>query len=231
MEPVLKKPRGLGPRGVAHGNTKYSDETLITAVQRLAAVHGDALTFQMFCRETGVASTTIHARFGGWFRLREEAGLPRKKGTRHLVRVHSTEHLQDLLRSLIRQTGPHVTQAEFCHRMQISNATIQRYCRGWKNLRLSIGLKARPQAHREWSETDLLFELHRVVQRVGAFPTVADLEREARISVPVFYARFGTLTRLRQKYAAFAVRLTRVLAEAARNVGEVKRNREDASVG
>ena len=216
MEPVLKKPRGLGPREVAHGNTKYTDETLIAAVQRLAAVHGDGLTLHVFRRETGVGTTTIQTRFGGWLELREAAGLPRKKSGLQRARVHTFESLQTLLREQVRQVGPHLTEIEFCHRAQVSSTTIQRYCGSWQKLREAVGLKARPRRRREWSETDLLFELHRVAQKVAALPTVADLVRESRISVPVFYSRFGSLARLRQKYAGFVVRLKKVLAEARR---------------
>lgn len=148
----LKKPRTLQPREVPHGNTKYTDEDII-AVQRLAAEHGDELTLHAFRLATGIGTTTIQTRFGGWIALRERAGFARRKSYLVKARVHSASSLVAQLQAVVKKTGPHLNLMEFCEHAGVSSTTIQRYCGTWNKLRLAAGLPQRPKRQRLYSDS------------------------------------------------------------------------------
>lgn len=212
MVAKLKKPRKPQPRDLPHGNTKYTDDDIIAAVQRLAVEHGDDLTIHVFRRATGIGTTTIQTRFGGWLALRECAGLPRRKSYLVRGRVHSAESLIEQLRSAVKHYGPHLTEVEFCNHAGVSGTTVQKYCGTWNKLRLAAGLPPRPKRQRLYSELDLLFELHRLVQQLGTFPTSEQLDRHGRFCYATYHARYGSTHKLRQRYQQFVTRLNRAIA-------------------
>ncbi|MDP1796853.1 MAG: hypothetical protein Q8K78_05205 [Planctomycetaceae bacterium] len=210
-----KKPRKLQPRDIPHGNTKYTDDDVVAAVQRLAAEHGDELTLHTFRRATGIGTTTIQTRFGGWLALRERAGLHHRKSYLVRARVHCASSLVRQLQEVVKETGPHLNLMEFCERAGVSSTTIQRYCGTWNKLRLAAGLPVRPKRQRLYSELDLLFELHRLVQHLGEFPTSEQLDRHGRFCYATYHARYGSMLNLRKRYHQFATRLNRAIANAA----------------
>lgn len=212
MTSRLKTPRTLQPREVPHGNTKYTDDDIIAAVQRLAAEHGDELTLHTFRRATGIGTTTIQTRFGGWIALRERAGFARRKSYLVKARVHSASSLVATLREVIKKTGPFLNLMEFCEHAGVSSTTIQRYCGTWNRLRLAAGLPQRPYRQRLHSELDLLFELHRLVQQIGEFPTSEQLDRHGRFCYATYHARYKSMWKLRQRYLVFVNRVNRALA-------------------
>lgn len=212
MVSPLKKPRKLQPRDIPHGNTKYTDADVIAAVQRLAAEHGDELTLHTFRRATGIGTTTIQTRFGGWIALREQAGFARRKSYLVKARVHSASSLVAQLQVVVQKTGPHLSLMEFCEHAGVSSTTIQRYCGTWNKLRLAAGLPPRPKRQRLYSELDLLFELHRLVQHLGEFPTSEQLDRHGRFCYATYHARYGSTQKLRQRYQEFVTRLNRAIA-------------------
>jgi len=202
------------PARQPHGNTKYSDDVIIQAVKNLAIEHGDDLTIHVFRKATGIGTTTIQTRFGGWLALRECAGLPRRKSYLVRGRVHSAESLVQQLRHVVKQTGPHLNEMEFCHHAGVSSTTIQRYWGTWNKLRLAAGLPVRPKRQRLYSELDLLFELHRLVQQLGVFPTSEQIDRHGRFCYATYHARYNSIYNLRRRYQVFVTRLNR----AVRNV-------------
>lgn len=172
---------------------KYSDDELLAACRRLADESGGLLTLQGFCAAVGVSPSTIHQRFGGWLKFRERAGL---KGVRSFVPA-ATEgrrrELIDQLRAAAIDVGWEINIAEFCGRVRVSNATIQRLFGSWRNLRKAAGLPAR----RRVTAQHLLLELSRLVRKLGHFPTTtAELDRLSRYGWRVYARFFQTLEHL-----------------------------------
>ena len=127
-------------------------------------------------------------------------------------RVHSASSLVAQLQAVVKETGPHLNLMEFCEHAGVSSTTIQRYCGTWNKLRLAAGLPPRPKRQRLYSELDLLFELHRLVQQIGEFPTSEQLDRHGRFCYATYHARYKSMWKLRQRYQVFVNRLNRALA-------------------
>jgi len=181
----------------------HSNDDVLARLRTLDRRYPDALTMDRFCRETGIGSTTIQRRFGGWLALRTLAGLQRRKS--HLVngRVHSQEELLVRLRIAVKHFGKFITQQEFCQWAEVSPNTLHTYCGSWRKLRAALGLPERRLRQRLYADVELFEELSRLIRQLGRWPSSEEINRHGRFSYATYAERFGGMRGLRRSLERF----------------------------
>jgi hypothetical protein len=185
---------------------RYSDAEICKLLHYWDGRYPEALTLDLFCRETGIGGTTIQRRFGGWLALRQAAGLERRKS--HLVngRVHSAEELVRQLQMAAKKFSPNITQHLFCQWLGTAPSTLKAHCGSWRKLRRAAGLPERVFRQPEHSNNDLLWELNRLVQTLKMWPTANQISRCGRFSYATYAGRFGRMAFLRLRFQEFVRR-------------------------
>ncbi len=134
----LRAAAGLSPQISRRASRTHTRESLIAALRQAVSQQGPALSRVQFSRLTGISPHPILRVFGSWRALREAAGYtahPRSGMPATYTRVQ----LEDLLRRLVAEQGPHITLHEFCRTTGVSPSTVDRLV-GWGELRLGLGL-------------------------------------------------------------------------------------------
>lgn len=181
----------------------HTDDEILKQVRFWDSRYPEALTLDLFCRETGIGHSTIQRRFGGWLALRKAAGLERRKS--HLIngRVHSREQFISQLQAAAKRFGPQITQQLFCEWAGTAPNTVKAHCGNWRILRRMAGLPPRSLRRRYFSEANLLWELNRLVRTLKMWPTANQISRCGRYSYATYLARFGRMATLRRRFETF----------------------------
>ena len=166
---------------------RISADELLDRLRREINDRGD-LTLGEFCAIAGVSRSTIDRRFGGWNRLRRKVGLPiRRTG---VGCGHTRDEVCEMFRVALEKFGATITRSQFCKQAGISPTVINRHFGSWGSLRKEFGL-VRNLPKLRYSSEQLLAELHRVLNKLGYFPTPSDIDRHAIYSSATYFRRFG----------------------------------------
>ena len=163
----------------------------LAAGRRLAAEHGEALTFAAFQKATRISQREVRLWFNGWSNLRVALGLrPHPRVPRN---VPTDEEVLDRLRTLVADEGPDVTLARFCVVTGWSSMLVQRRFGTFAAMRTALGLSPRPASRKRVSAEDVVADVARVWAELGRpdrFPSVSAYERRGRHSRSTVYQRF-----------------------------------------
>lgn len=166
-----------------------------------------------FCREIGIARSTIGRRFGTWHELRRQASLPPRKLLPAVERF-SAEDVRQLLRSLVASEGDRLTYTRFRQLSRVSDYTVTKHFGNWSSLRRQLGLAPLYQRQQRVSNGKLLVELDQLVRQLQRFPSAREIQRMSKYPVSTYYARFGSKRHLQK-----ALRIFRIEAELERRLG------------
>ncbi len=117
---------------------RYTRESLIEALQQVAASVGPEVRLKDFQHHTGISSQPIYRLFGNWLDFKAAAGVT---GARRRVSPGSQtwETLQEQLREAVKCMGRGITLLQFCDVTGLNSTAVHRLG-GWGELRLSLGL-------------------------------------------------------------------------------------------
>jgi hypothetical protein len=144
----LRAQAGLPSQADHHGrNALYTRESLIAALQQLAARLGEDLSQIQFTHHTGISDCPVYRVFGNWKNFRAAAGLAAepKPGVKP---QYTREDLLNLLRRQVTLQGRHIVLDQFCAATGVTRDMINR-CGGWTGLRQELGLPPRGRRLRQ----------------------------------------------------------------------------------
>jgi hypothetical protein len=197
---LLRQKLGLPPRGRANvWNRRHSRETLIAALQALAAQHGPTLSFPDFCRHTGITRNVFYHHFPSWSAGRAAAHLPPPlpRNTKH-----TNDQLLELGRAAYEALGCNLTQADFARHAGVSAGTILYRFGGWQPFRDKIGRHPKNPGcskRRTLTHDDILDRLHDYADRHGPHFSQREFAARTGVSAYLISHRFGSFTAARER--------------------------------
>lgn len=170
-------------------NRGQSDEVLLEDLRAASR----ALGVGSFSRDAYLTvgrfhPATIAARFGGWGKALEQAGL---RPLRHfdVTREAVVADLQRVARSLRSNT---VSQVQYTEHGRYSTTPVLRLFGNWNDALHAGGLEVSDHFHRKASSEDLFANLERVWRQLGRQPTVNDMfPPVSDYSAHAYKRRFG----------------------------------------
>ena len=180
----------------------YPDEALLEEVQRVAElVDKPVLTIPDFQRHSGVDSTIVRRRFGGWPNVLERAGLAHMfDGQPDDVARPSRKYSDDELLEEIRRVAglvnkPTLTRIDFENYSQIGVSTLSHRFGSWVGAleRAGLGnLQSPATFNAHYSDEDMLEEVRRVAKLVDKrVLTTTDFDKHCVIHSHVIARRLG----------------------------------------
>ncbi|MDZ4687387.1 MAG: hypothetical protein SH850_20135 [Planctomycetaceae bacterium] len=179
---------------------KHAADDLFAAARRLADEGGGTLTLFAFCDAFGISPSTIHARFGGWLKFRQRAGLTAERSFTVPPLDERQQRMVAQLQTAAKELGPELSLMEFCQHSRVSNYCVQALFGGWRKLRTEAGLFPRTPSGK-LTPLHLLAEIHRLEKLLGFFPLPRDIERHSRYGTKVYRKHFENYEALKRDYA------------------------------
>jgi hypothetical protein len=171
---------------------KYTDETVISEIRRVAALmSGETLTHDRFNELSKVHSSSVRNRFGSWIKALDAAGIseeiaPRKK-------VLSREEVIDAIRKFAESNiGNEVTKEEVALKLGVDLATISRRFGSWSKLLNEVGAKSTPLGRR-YTEDECFENILSLWKKHGKQPTVSQLGLPpSSVGLKAYLTRWGS---------------------------------------
>ena len=118
--------------------------------------------------------------------------------------ARSREALVAAVREAAREVGPGLSIHRFCRVARVSDREVYaNFTGGWPELREAAGLEPTPAARKRFGDHELLWEYHRLAERLRRLPTWNECGRLLPFSAETLQKRFGGRDGLLTRYAAF----------------------------
>lgn len=112
----------------------------------------------------------------------------------------SRQDIRNVLREFTFERGGRVTLKEFVAETGIPESQIRRHFGSWTALRKEQGWSDQDRDCKRHSDEDLWEALHALIQKLGRFPTNAEIDRRTPFAARTYYTRFGPQPQVVQAY-------------------------------
>ena len=112
----------------------------------------------------------------------------------------SREEILGVLREVACDEGAGVTLRGFVERTGIAESQVRKHFGSWTALLKELGRSGAERDYRRHADEQLWEAYHKLVGRLGRFPTQAEIDRDAPFSSRTYYARFGPQPHVKAAY-------------------------------
>ena len=112
----------------------------------------------------------------------------------------SREEILGVVRELVGDEGAGVTLKGFVERTGIAESQVRKHFGSWTALRKELGSSVTERDCKRHADEQLWEAYHTLVDRLGRFPTQAEIDRHAPFSSRTYYARFGPQPHVKTAY-------------------------------
>jgi hypothetical protein len=182
---------------------------------QLALEYGEALSLDLFQRESGVGREVVRRLFGRWSELRRLLGLSDSAPPRVCrPRGPGGEEMVASLKAVATAEGGEVSERRFFEVTGWTRAQVRTRFGSWTELRRAAGLGVRVHRAPRYTQEMMLEDLFEVWLRTGKFPDFRRHEaRGGRIRAKTIRERFGNWEKVRAAFEGY------LQAELRRAVG------------
>lgn len=179
---------------------RIPDEEVQCVAAAIFEKFGSELSKREFFRQAPFSSGILDARGMLWEDFRVWVGVGKARRRASKQKIHSQGSLREQLIHWAGVLGENISLADFERVTGVSRSTVSQYWESWTELRKGAGLTPQIKWKIRWTEDRLQQELHRVVRRLGRFPTSREFDRETAVSRTTLCRRLGDWETLEQKH-------------------------------